>query len=517
MIDVRIPAAPAQVPVLRRWGVRALGSVPRTWRMGLATRLALLTAAMAVALVLGATEIALSWSQRSRLDDLQLESVALANTLATFLMRIAPTGNTEALGQGLAGWSRHRITETRADVFVGHPDTLALGASSDSATPGTPDEVDRRALRQNHVQIRLRPDPDPAWQVAMPLGATRPYGVLDVRVSTRRLQDWARQERARAYMFALVSALLLAAGVALLTAHWVGRPLRELGRAMAGAHAGAEGAPPARETGAAEFRALAREYNRMRDALTARERESAARAGLLSLEERARGLDRITLIEETAAGLAHEIGTPLNTVRGHLQLLRDDLQAAREGIGVSRVDLLLSQVDRVAHIVRSGLERGRWPAARPHPTNLGDTAARMLRFLEPSLQEAGVHAAVSVAPGPVPLAYCDPAMVEQILLNLLKNAVEALPAGGHVEVRAGRTGRLTFVDVTDDGPGVGAEAQGQLFRAFASTKGAGGHGLGLVVSRRLARALHGDLVYIVQASGARWRLTLPAPEEEVPS
>ena len=98
----------------------------------------------------------------------------------------------------------------------------------------------------------------------------------------------------------------------------------------------------------------------MREALAARERESAARAMLLTLEERARGLDRLALMHETAAVFAHEIGTPLNTVSGHLQLLRDDFEAQqRRRRAVERVRLLLAQVDRVAGIVRAGLDRGR--------------------------------------------------------------------------------------------------------------------------------------------------------------
>ena len=477
--------------------------------MGLPARLALLTAAMAVALVLAATEISLSWSHRSRLDDLKEESVALANTLATFLLRVAPTGDPAALRQGLAGWSRHRITETRADVFVGRPDALNPVASSDSVTSGAANETDRQALLQNVTEVKQHDTP-PAWQVSVPLGNRHPYGVLDVRVSTRRLQDWARQERFRAYLFALASALLVAAGVAMLTTWWVGRPLRELGLAMAGAHGGPDNAPAAPELGAAEFRAVAREYNRMRDALSARERESTSRAGLLALEERARGFDRLTLMEETAAGLAHEIGTPLNTVRGHLQLLHDDLLAARNGDASSRIDLLLTQVDRVAHIVRSGLEQGRWPTPQPQTTQLEQTAARMLRFLEPSFADAGVRAVVQALNGKAVRVVCDPALVEQILLNLLKNAAEALGRGGTVTVRLGRDGGSGFVEVSDDGPGLTVEAQSQLFKPFASTKGSGGTGLGLVVSRRLARSLGGDLVNVAQARGTCWRLTLPA-------
>ena len=197
----------------------------------------------------------------------------------------------------------------------------------------------------------------------MPVGAPgTPYGVLHVSVSTATLRGWARLERQRAYVLALVAALLVAGAVAYLTSIWVGGPLSTLGAAMAGAHAGVASAPAAPELGPEEFRLLTRRYNGLREALTARQRESEARAALLALEERARSLDRLALLEETATGFAHEIGTPLNTVSGHLQLLRDDLKRAAQPAAVERVQLLLAQVDRLAAIVRTRLDRGGWPA-----------------------------------------------------------------------------------------------------------------------------------------------------------
>ena len=481
--------------------------------MGLATRLAILTALMAVALVLTATEVALRLSQGSRLDDFREESVALASTLATFLMRIAPTGNPEQVQQGLAGWSRHRITETRADVYERRGRLLVPIASSDSALSGSPNDADRKALLRNASQVELHSGRTPEWQVAVPLGGNQPYGVLDVRVSTVRLQGWAESERVRADLFALASALLVAAVVAVVTGRWVGRPLTELGHAIAGAHGGPEGSPPAPEIGPPEFQELAHQYNRLREALTAREQESHARAALLALEERARSLDRLTLMEETAAGLAHEIGTPLNTVRGHLQLLRDDLVSAKQIGGLERVTLLLSQVDRVAQIVQLGLGRGSWPQPFLRVVDLRDTAIKMMRFLEPSFSEAGVLGRLEAGDGssgaePI-LAVCDPALVEQILLNLLKNAVEALSPGGAVVVRTGRANGSAVLDVADDGPGLAVEARAHLFNPFSTTKGPGGTGLGLAVSRRLARSLGGDLVHLPTERGTCWRLTLP--------
>jgi signal transduction histidine kinase len=480
--------------------------------MGLPRRLAVLTAAMAIVLVTGATEIALWWSARTRLEDFRLETVTLANTLATLLVRSAPHGEAVGLTQGLEGWSRHRGTESQAMVYVFRGARLEPAAAS-GLSDSTPAGRWAYAAFTRHVpEVHLRGGSSPAWQVVLPLGMPRPYGVLDVRVSTRRLQDWARLERRRAYLLALLSALLVALFVAVMTAHWVGRPLAALGSAMAAAHGGATGAPAAPEIGPPEFRELTRRYNRMRAALAARERESAARAMLLTLEERARGLDRLALMHETAAVFAHEIGTPLNTVSGHLQLLRDDFEAQHDPKGMERARLLLAQVDRVAGIVRAGLDRGPWPTPLRQREDLNAIALRMTRFFEPSLCEARVRTHLPQDGGQPVHATCDPAMVEQILLNLLKNAIEALPGGGTVTIATGRADHQAYIDVQDDGPGLDAEAASNLFRPFSTTKGPLGTGLGLAVSRRLARMLGGDLIHVPSARGVRWRLTLPVEE-----
>jgi signal transduction histidine kinase len=136
----------------------------------------------------------------------------------------------------------------------------------------------------------------------------------------------------------------------------------------------------------------------------------------------------------------------------------------------------------------------------------------MTRFLEPSFNDAGVRAKLQLDGGRPVVAACDPAMVEQILLNLLKNAVEAMPSGGTVMIATGLTEHQAFIDVQDDGPGLDADAESGLFRPFSTTKGPAGTGLGLAVSRRLARMLGGDLVHVPSARGVRWRLTLPGEE-----
>ncbi len=477
-------------------------------RLGLPLRLAMITALLAILLVAGATELALSLAERSRLEDLRAESVDLASTLAAYLTRISPAGEPSALAVGIAGWSRRHITETSAIVFIDEAGVLLPAAASDSSVTRDPDDLDAEAMVRRATGVRFLQSPGPAWQVVVPLGGRQIYGVLDVQVSTGRLAAWARQERRRAYTFAIAAALLLSIGVGLLTSRWVGLPLKSLTQAMAGAHQGATGAPEAPEIGPPEFRELARRYNEMRHALAYRERESGSRAALLSLEERAKAYDRLAQAEEIAASFAHEIGTPLNTMSGHLQLLREDLRQSHDADAEERVAMMLSQLERVAKIVRGGLTRGNWPAPRQVASDLRQIAERMVRFLEPSLDETGVSAQVGTT-SPQAVAVADPDLVEQILLNLLKNAIEALPRGGRITLSTGREGPLAFVDVADDGPGLSEEARSHLFQPFVTSKGSAGTGLGLAVSRRLARALGGELAYVAAEKGTRWRLTLP--------
>lgn len=483
--------------------------------LGLAARLAILTALLAVGLVLAGNQIALTWSQRLHIDEDRRDATSIATTLASYLMSIAPTGNIDSLATAFADWEKTDISGADATVYVLLGDNLAPITLSDEATRPPPDALSVAAFAEHAMQVAFRGGPDAAWRLAVPLGGRSPYGVLSVTVPTQRLADLAA-ERHRTYLLAVISALLVALSAAWLTARWVGQPLGELSRAMAQAHGGAGPAPEAPEIGPREFRLVARRYNDLLRALTDRERESEARGALLALEERARSYDRLAVTAETAAELAHEIGTPLSTLRGHIQLLRNDLAVTGPAgaAAIERITSLLAQLDRVTAIVRAGLERGAWPQPTTTTINLADVAARLLRFLEPSLDQARVRAELQAdgAGRPV-LARADPALLEQILLNLIKNAIEALPPGGRVRLTTGTEDGAAFIVVADDGPGLSPEVQTYLFNPFTTTKGAGGTGLGLVVSRRLARLQGGELAYVPGARGTAWRLTLPLADD----
>jgi signal transduction histidine kinase len=137
-------------------------------------------------------------------------------------------------------------------------------------------------------------------------------------------------------------------------------------------------------------------------------------------------------------------------------------------------------------IVRGRLERGRWPAFAIEEADLTDLGGRLVSFMEPSARQAGVRMELSGVKRA--RCRCDPALVEQILLNLMKNSIEAMPSGGTLRLSTGAIGGMTWLEVSDDGPGLPA-ARARLFQ-LATTKGTEGTNSGQ--SQRLAQGMGGN-------------------------
>ena len=135
----------------------------------------------------------------------------------------------------------------------------------------------------------------------------------------------------------------------------------------------------------------------------------------------------------------------------------------------------------------------------------------MTRFLEPSFTDAGVRGAARGSDGGA--ARSSPPATRRWSSRSCSTCSRTRSRRCRAAERSrsppGAPTTSAFIDVQDDGPGLDAEAESNLFRPFSTTKGPAGTGLGLAVSRRLARMLGGDLVHVPSARGVRWRLTLP--------
>lgn len=245
---------------------------------------------------------------------------------------------------------------------------------------------------------------------------------------------------------------------------------------------------------------------------------SAARAAAAEIERQKEALhqsEKLAAIGSLLAGVAHELNNPLSILLGQATLLGEEIEAAGGNAAVSaRTERLVAAAERCARVVRSFLAIARQRKAEKRAVAVQPLLGGAIDLLRYQLQTSGVAVAVKFD-GSEPEIYADPDQVQQIVVNLLVNAVQALgEVEGRreiaVETRAGVKDMLTIV-VADNGPGVPPHIARRIFEPYFTTKPPGvGTGIGLSISRGLAEAQGGALELLVQPQGgAAFALSLP--------
>jgi signal transduction histidine kinase len=239
----------------------------------------------------------------------------------------------------------------------------------------------------------------------------------------------------------------------------------------------------------------------------------------LSLERSLRQSDKLASVGQLAAGLAHEIGTPLNIIGGRAEFL---LRRTRSHEEVSdNLQIIRSQIDRIAGIVRQLLEfsRRREPAFRN--VELSPLVQKVIGLLEHKIAEKKVTVALKIDRS-LPSVPADPDQLQQVFLNLFLNSLHALGSGGRIgisativssEIEDGDYGkeRKLRVDFEDNGAGIPAEHLSHVFDPFFTTKDVGeGTGLGLSVSYGIIRD-HGGEIRVDSKPGEYTRFTILLP------
>lgn len=213
---------------------------------------------------------------------------------------------------------------------------------------------------------------------------------------------------------------------------------------------------------------------------------------------------------QLAARAAHEIRNPLTAVRGFLQLVA--AQVEMEPLG-DYLQIVGQEIDRIERITGDLLLLSRCWQQRLRPFALGDLARRVAELTQ--LRSGGSSAEIAVAEAAgVPLACGDPDRIEQVLLNLVGNALDATAGRGAVRLHVrGVPGGFVECRVQDDGPGIPPELLPLLFEPFFTTK-ANGTGLGLAVSESIVRGCGGHIAVMSEAqSGATFVMRLPVADE----
>jgi signal transduction histidine kinase len=218
--------------------------------------------------------------------------------------------------------------------------------------------------------------------------------------------------------------------------------------------------------------------------------------------------DRLALVGQLAAGLAHEIGTPLNVIAGNAELLRQDLLA--QHLAVAELETIVAQADRITHLMERLLTFARVKEQQTEPLPLHIPLSRALHLMEPRFRREAITVAVEV-PAELPLVWGISEQLEQVFLNIFVNAWHAMPTGGTLTIRACITDdqhvQITFQDT---GCGMAPETLARAFEPFYSTKGEYGTGLGLAICRQIIDN-HRGTIRLDSTSGAGTTVTITLP------
>jgi two-component system NtrC family sensor kinase len=295
---------------------------------------------------------------------------------------------------------------------------------------------------------------------------------------------------------ALADALLVLALGYLVLTQLVVRPLQNVQRATARVAAG-DWEQAVEPTGSREVSALAAAFNQMT-------------ASLASQREQLIRTEKLASVGQLAAGVAHEIGNPLAAILGFVDILRSGIdQPASPAETRDMLDRVKAETQRIHRIIEDLLAYSRPSREESQPTDPLKILKASQGLLEPQKRFRGVR--VVTASGDWPRVVVSPGRLQQVFVNLLLNAADAMAGEGTVTVSCETQERRVLISFTDTGPGVPPELRRKIFDPFFTTKAPGqGTGLGLAISRSILETFGGSLDLSAEAPGATFVVSLPA-------
>ncbi len=316
---------------------------------------------------------------------------------------------------------------------------------------------------------------------------------------TQRLNRLEQNEHTLRYRTIILGVAAVLAGLVMTI--WVVITLRPLRRLRDGARRIAAGEYASRisERGPDEVAELAREFNSMGRAVEDRERELVRS-------------ERLAAVGKMAAMITHEVRNPLSSIGLNTELLEEELASApnaEEARGLCRS--IHREVDRLTAITEEYLAFARLPKPKVAREPINSIVAALAGFVREDLASRQVHLETELASDNPP-GMIDAAQMRQCLINLVRNAADAVAAKGRgrVVLRTRRDGSFVVIEVEDDGVGIAPDVLPRLFDPFFSTKEKG-NGLGLALTQQIVRDHGGDLsVHSAVGRGTTFTVRVPA-------
>ena len=222
--------------------------------------------------------------------------------------------------------------------------------------------------------------------------------------------------------------------------------------------------------------------------------------------------ERLNALTMLAAGVAHEIGNPLNSMNIHLQLLERKLKKAVPDLYEAElrdlIDTSADEVKRLDHIIDQFLKAIRPSQPQLEPTDVNALVKESMRFLEPEIKDRGISLTLELRSALPPLQL-DSDQIKQAFYNVVKNASQATAPGGSITVRSDLSDEHVSIIFTDTGEGISASEMSDVFQPYFTTKKSG-TGLGLLIIRRIIREHGGDIkISSEESKGTSVTISLP--------
>ena len=209
------------------------------------------------------------------------------------------------------------------------------------------------------------------------------------------------------------------------------------------------------------------------------------------LEKELQRSERLAALGKMAAGVAHELRNPLSSIKGLAVLLQSHLSAS--GKDAETAEMLVKEVERLNRSIGELLDYAKPGQLKREPTAIAEVIRKTVSLIQVDAESYGISITLGLADD-LPPVQIDPDKLNQVLLNLLLNALQAMPDGGELSVRTAREGRMLVIAITDSGVGISPENLQRVFDPYFTTK-SDGTGLGLAMSAKIVEE-HGGAITI---------------------
>lgn len=229
------------------------------------------------------------------------------------------------------------------------------------------------------------------------------------------------------------------------------------------------------------------------------------------LEKQVLQVERLATIGKMAAKVAHEIRNPLSSISLNAELLQDELNSYAQtdtGEAQSLLQSMIAEIDRVTSLTEEYLQFSRLPESQPVRDDINRVVKESVDFYQPQARQKKVvlQSAISTKTWEVRF---DPVQIRRVLLNIMRNAVEAMPKGGMLNIATEQSGREVVIRIVDTGVGIAPEEIEKIFDPFFTTKDFG-TGLGLAVVQQIIEEHRGRIVcQSILGQGTTFSIYLP--------